>query len=166
MKTIEETLLSKVSSLKKVQQCVADWKKEGKKIVFTNGVFDLLHIGHLSYLAEASALGDKLIIGLNSDTSVKRLKGPDRPVNDENSRAALLASMFFVDQVILFEEDTPLNLIRQLMPDVLVKGADYTVDQIAGAAEVQAGGGQVRTIRLVSGYSSSSIIERIRRQNT
>ena len=163
---IEKTLLNKICDLAAMKTRIAGWKKEGKKVVFTNGVFDLLHIGHISYLAKASELGDKLIIGLNSDSSVKRIKGDDRPVNDQSSRAALLAALFFVDGIILFEEDTPLNLITALMPDILVKGADYAIENIVGAEEVIANGGEVKTIDFVEGYSSTSIINKIRKQIT
>lgn len=163
-KDLEQTLLDKITTLPLMQQTIAAWKSEGKKVVFTNGVFDLLHLGHVTYLAKAADLGDKLIIGLNTDASVKRLKGESRPINDQSNRAALLASLFFVDAVVLFEDDTPRDLIAQLLPDVLVKGADYTVDQIAGAKEVLANGGEVKTITLVDGYSSTSIINRIKAQ--
>jgi D-glycero-beta-D-manno-heptose 1-phosphate adenylyltransferase len=111
-------------------------------------------------------LGDKLVIGLNSDSSVKRIKGEDRPVNDQNSRAALLAALFFVDAIVVFEEDTPINVITALMPDILVKGADYSVENIVGAKEVIANGGEVKTISFVEGYSSTSIIQKIRNQIT
>lgn len=141
---------------------VITWQAEGRKVVFTNGVFDLLHIGHITYLAKAADLGDKLIIGLNADSSVKRIKGEDRPVNDQNSRAALLAALFFVDAVTVFDEDTPHNLISALLPDILVKGADYTVENIVGAKEVLANGGEVKTITFVDGHSSTSIINKIR----
>ena len=163
---IEKTLLDKICDLSAMKARVAAWKKEGKRVVFTNGVFDLLHIGHITYMAKAADLGDKLIIGLNSDTSVKRIKGDDRPVNDQNSRAALLAALFFVDALIVFEEDTPINLITALMPDILVKGADYSIDNIIGAKEVMANGGEVKTIDFVEGYSSTSIIQKIRKQIT
>ncbi|MET3979437.1 rfaE bifunctional protein nucleotidyltransferase chain/domain [Mucilaginibacter sp. UYP25] len=162
---LEKTLLSKIVALPQLKAAISGWKREGKKVVFTNGVFDLLHLGHITYLSKAAELGDKLIIGLNADASVKRLKGESRPVNDQNNRAALLAALFFVDAVILFEEDTPRELISELLPDVLVKGADYTVDQIAGAREVLANGGEVKTITLVDGYSSTSIINRIKAQS-
>lgn len=162
---LEKTLLSKITTRPQLQACIAAWKNEGKKVVFTNGVFDLLHLGHVTYLSKAAELGDKLIIGLNSDASVKRLKGESRPVNDQNNRSALLAALFFVDAVVLFEEDTPRDLIVDLLPDVLVKGADYTLDQIAGAKEVLANGGEVKTISLVDGYSSTSIINRIKLAN-
>jgi len=163
---IEKTLLNKIYDLPSLKSAVTYWQKEGKKVIFTNGVFDLLHIGHITYLAKASELGDKLIIGLNADSSVKRIKGEDRPVNDQNNRAALLAALFFVDAVVVFDEDTPLNLITTLMPDVLVKGADYSVENIVGAKEVIANGGEVKTISFVEGYSSTSIIEKIRKQIT
>lgn len=163
---IEKTLLSKISDLPKLQSQVSAWKGEGKKVVFTNGVFDLLHIGHITYMAKASELGDKLVIGLNSDISVKRIKGEDRPVNDQNSRAALLAALFFVDAIVVFEEDTPLNLITALLPDILVKGADYSVENIVGGKEVIANGGEVKTINFIEGYSSTSIIQKIRKQIT
>lgn len=161
---LEKLLLSKITDLPTLQLRMEQWKQEGKKVVFTNGVFDLLHIGHITYMAKAAELGDKLIIGLNADASVKRLKGPDRPVNSQDSRAALLAALFFVDAVVLFEEDTPLNLITTLLPDVLVKGADYQIENIVGGKEVIANGGEVKTINFVEGYSSTSIIQKIRNQ--
>jgi len=163
---IEQTLLNKISELSSLKTRVSEWQNEGKKVVFTNGVFDLLHIGHVTYLSKAAELGDKLIIGLNSDSSVKRIKGDDRPVNDQNSRAALLAALFFVDAVVLFDEDTPRNLITTLLPDILVKGADYEIENIVGAKEVLANGGEVKTITFVEGYSSTSIIQKIRKQIT
>ena len=164
MRNIEQTLFRKISNLSSLKTQVEEWKSEGKKVVFTNGVFDLVHIGHLTYLSKAAELGDKLIIGLNSDSSVKRLKGESRPINDQNSRAALLASFFFVDAVVLFEEDTPLNLISTLLPDVLIKGADYSIENIVGAKEVIANGGEVKTITFVDGYSSTSIIQKIQQK--
>jgi rfaE bifunctional protein nucleotidyltransferase chain/domain len=161
---IEKTLLNKILDLKSLKSMVTGWQADGKKVVFTNGVFDLLHLGHITYMAKASELGDKLIIGLNSDSSVKRIKGDDRPVNDQNNRAALLAALFFVDAVTVFEEDTPFNLITALLPDILVKGADYSIENIVGAKEVMANGGEVKTISFVEGYSSTSIIQKIRNQ--
>jgi len=163
---LEKTLVNKITHLPSLQTQVQNWQGEGKKVVFTNGVFDLLHIGHITYLAKAAELGDKLIIGLNADSSVRRIKGESRPVNDQSSRAAILAALFFVDAIIVFEEDTPLNLISTLLPDILVKGADYSVENIVGAKEVMANGGEVKTINFVEGYSSTSIIERIRKQIT
>lgn len=164
MRDIEKTLFNKITELSALKVQVNNWKSEDKKIVFTNGVFDLLHIGHITYLSKAAELGDKLIIGLNSDASVKRIKGKSRPVNDQNSRAALLASFFFVDAVVIFEQDTPLDLITTLMPDVLIKGADYSIENIVGANEIIANGGQVKTITFVEGYSSTSIIKKIQQK--
>jgi rfaE bifunctional protein nucleotidyltransferase chain/domain len=159
---IEQQLFTKITDLPTLQQKVAEWKQQGQKIVFTNGVFDLVHIGHLTYMAKAAELGHKLIIGLNSDTSVKRLKGQSRPVNKQDSRALLLASLFFVDAVVVFEEDTPLNLISILLPDILVKGGDYAIENMVGAKEVIANGGEVKTLGFVDGYSSTSIINQIK----
>ncbi len=141
---------------------VKNWKQEGKKIVFTNGCFDILHAGHVTYLAEASECGDKLIIGVNTDCSVNRLKEENRPVIGQAQRALLLAALQFTDAVILFDEDTPLQLITALQPDVLVKGGDYTIDKIVGAQEVIAGGGQVKIIPLTEGLSTSRIISKIK----
>ncbi|HET9058102.1 MAG TPA: D-glycero-beta-D-manno-heptose 1-phosphate adenylyltransferase [Chitinophagaceae bacterium] len=132
-----------------------------KKIVFTNGCFDILHEGHIYSLSQAAASGDVLIIGVNSDASVKRLKGDSRPVNNEHSRSLILASLTIVDAVVLFNEDTPLELIKTLMPDVLVKGGDYTVEQIAGAKEVMANGGEVKIVPLLEGFSTTGIIKKI-----
>lgn len=161
---LETTLLNKICTLEQAETLVSGWKNEGKKVVFTNGVFDLLHIGHITYMAKAAEEGDKLIIGLNSDSSVKRIKGESRPVNDQNSRAAILAALFFVDGIVVFEEDTPLNLISTLLPDVLIKGADYAIENIVGGKEVIANGGEVKTITFVEGYSSTSIIQKIKNQ--
>lgn len=158
---IEQYLLAKISDLPKLAAQRTGWKQQGQKVVFTNGCFDLLHTGHITYLAKAAELGDKLIIGLNADASVKRLKGADRPVNHQDSRALLLAALFFVDAVVLFEEDTPFNLINALLPDILVKGGDYTLENIVGAPEVLANGGEVKTISFVDGYSSTAIIQKI-----
>ena len=154
--------MDKITDISSLKRKLAAWRFQDKKIVFTNGVFDLLHTGHITYLTKAAELGEKLIIGLNADASVKRLKGPDRPVNNENSRALLLAALFFVDAIVLFDDDTPLDLITQLMPDILVKGADYTIDNIVGAKEVIANGGEVKTIDFVDGFSSTSIIQKIK----
>ena len=130
-----------------------------KKIVFTNGCFDILHRGHIEYLSMARDLGVVLIIGLNTDDSVKRIKGEGRPVQDETSRALILASLRFVEAIILFDEDTPYDLISMIKPDVLVKGGDYTEETIVGADIVKANGGEVVTIPLVEGYSTSGLIE-------
>ena len=139
-----------------------DFKLHQQKIVFTNGCFDVLHFGHVHYLLEAKKLGDILVVGLNSDDSVRRLKGPTRPINGEKERAFVLASLAFVDYVTLFEEDTPENLIKVVQPDVLVKGGDYTIDQIVGADFVMRNGGTVTTIPFVEGYSSTQIIEQLK----
>lgn len=140
---------------------LATWKFLGKKIVFTNGCFDLLHLGHLDYLAKARNLGDLMIIGLNADESVRKLKGPSRPIKNEVERAVQLACLFFVDAVVIFKEETPLNLIKLVQPDVLVKGGDYAMNQIVGADVVIAKGGEVKTIDFVEGYSSSKLISKI-----
>ncbi|HMU59830.1 MAG TPA: D-glycero-beta-D-manno-heptose 1-phosphate adenylyltransferase [Chitinophagaceae bacterium] len=140
---------------------VAQWRLLNKKIVFTNGVFDILHQGHIFSLSQAAREGDMLIIGLNADASVKRLKGDSRPVNNQESRALVLASLVMVDAVVLFEEDSPLELIKSLMPDVLVKGGDYTVEQIAGAKEVIANGGHVVINPILEGFSTTNIIQQI-----
>ncbi|MDD6185026.1 MAG: D-glycero-beta-D-manno-heptose 1-phosphate adenylyltransferase [Bacteroidales bacterium] len=133
-----------------------------QKVVFTNGCFDVLHFGHVHYLLEAKKLGDILVVGLNSDNSVRRLKGPARPINGENERAFVLAALSFVDYITVFEEDTPLNLIKIVQPEVLVKGGDYALDQIVGADFVSQNGGIVTTIPFVEGYSSSRIIEQLK----
>lgn len=159
---LEQFILDKITDLSSLKAKREQWKADGKKVVFTNGVFDLLHIGHITYMAKAAELGDKLIIGLNSDSSVKRIKGENRPVNDQNSRALLLAAMLFIDAVVVFDEDTPQNLIATLLPDVLVKGADYAIENIVGGKEVIANGGEVKTITFVDGYSSTAIIKRIK----
>ena len=152
----------KIFALRDIIQKVSQWKKEGKKIVFTNGVFDLLHKGHIFSLSQAAKQGDVLIIGLNADSSVKRLKGDNRPINDQDARALLLASLMMVDAVIIFEEDTPIKLITSILPDVLVKGGDYTVDEIVGAKEVIANGGKVVINPILDGFSTTSIINAIK----
>jgi rfaE bifunctional protein nucleotidyltransferase chain/domain len=139
-------------------------KNHGKKIVFTNGCFDILHRGHVTYLAEARKLGDLLVIGLNSDASVKRLKGPERPINNENDRRYVLSQLKSVDHVEVFTEDTPLNLILTVKPKVLVKGGDWKIDQIVGGKEVQQMGGEVFSLNFVDGYSTTNLIEKIQHQ--
>jgi rfaE bifunctional protein nucleotidyltransferase chain/domain len=139
------------------------WRLQNKKIVFTNGVFDILHEGHIASLSNAAACGNILIVGVNADASVKRLKGESRPVNNENSRALLLASLVMTDAVIIFEEDTPYNLITSIMPDVLVKGGDYTIETIVGANEVIANGGEVIIAAILEGFSTTAIIERMKK---
>lgn len=137
------------------------WKTSGDVVVFTNGCFDLLHRGHADYLARAAGLGDRLIIGLNSDVSVFRLKGQGHPLMDEESRAFLLASLLYVDAVVLFSEDTPYLLIQNILPDFLVKGSDYSIHEIAGNDVVLAHGGKVFTVPLLPGFSSSGLIHKI-----
>jgi D-beta-D-heptose 7-phosphate kinase/D-beta-D-heptose 1-phosphate adenosyltransferase len=149
-------------SREEAERMTRRWKLPGKKIAFTNGVFDILHPGHIHSLSVAAREADYLVVGLNSDASVKRLKGPDRPVNDEQSRALLLASLVAVDAVVIFEEDTPLELVKLLSPDVLVKGGDYKIEQIAGAKEVQAAGGKVVINPILPDWSTTSLIEKIR----
>lgn len=139
---------------------ISIYKFQGKKIVFTNGCFDILHRGHIEYLAKAASLGDVLIIGLNTDASVRKLKGENRPVQDEKSRALILSSLRFVSHVILFDEETPYELIKALQPDILVKGADYKEDEIIGADIVKRNGGKVETIEFVDGFSTSNILDK------
>lgn len=138
------------------------WKMQGYNVVFTNGCFDLIHRGHVVYLQEARSLGDKLIVGLNSDASVSRLKGPNRPIQSELGRASVLASMSFVDMVVFFDSETPLELIRHILPDILVKGGDYNPENIIGAKEVIEHGGEVRVLSFIEGESTSNIIEKIK----
>lgn len=144
-----------------VQRRIA-WKMAGEQVVFTNGCFDILHLGHVDYLEKARQTGTKMIVGVNSDASVRALKGPERPVNSEYARARLIASLQFVDLVIVFNEETPLDLINHLLPDILVKGDDYTIDTIVGAKEVIAAGGHVKTIPLVPSYSTTGIIQKLK----
>jgi D-glycero-beta-D-manno-heptose 1-phosphate adenylyltransferase len=155
------SISEKIYSLTGIIEKVNQWKKERKKIVFTNGVFDLLHTGHIFSLSQAAKEGDVLVIGLNSDSSVKSLKGDSRPINDQDARALLLASLMMVDAVVIFEEDTPLNLITSILPDVLVKGGDYTIDEIAGAKEVIANGGKIVINPILDGFSTTAIINAI-----
>lgn len=154
----------KIFTLSGLQSQLKRWRLQNKKIVFTNGVFDILHEGHIASLSEAAAHGHILIVGVNADASVKRLKGESRPIHNENSRALLLASLVLTDAVIIFEEDTPLNLITAILPDVLVKGGDYTLEQIVGAKEVMANGGEVKIAAILEGFSTTSIIEKMKRQ--
>ena len=139
-------------------------KSEGKKIVFTNGCFDLLHVGHIKYLSQAKDLGDILIIGLNSDKSVKKLKGNNRPINSFEDRAKLLAALKSVDIVIMFKEQTPENLIKEIIPDVLVKGGDYDIEEIVGYQTVIDNGGRVKTLSFYEGYSSTNYIDKINKR--
>ncbi len=153
---------NKIISREEAQQWIRRWRLPGKKVAFTNGVFDLLHPGHLQSLAFAAREADYLIVGLNSDASTQRLKGPERPVNDQNARALVLASLVMVDAVVIFDEDTPRELITALLPDVLVKGGDYKPEEIAGASEVKAAGGKLVINPLLEGWSTTSLIEKMR----
>ena len=158
-----EKAANKIKDLPEAKALVHQWKQEGRKIVFTNGCFDILHFGHVDYLEKARLMGDKLVLGLNTDDSVSRFKGPDRPIQTQDSRALVLASLQFVDLVVFFNGDTPLNLISELLPDVLVKGSDYLAENIVGAEVVKRNGGVVRTIDFIPGYSTSRIIEKIKK---
>jgi len=151
---------SKVKSRDEIEVAVKAWRDEGKKIVFTNGCFDIVHMGHIDYLSKASDHGDVLVIGVNTDASVKRIKGKGRPLQDESARASLLASLFFVDTVVLFDEETPLELIQLVQPDILIKGSDYKEEDIVGADIVRNNNGSVITIEFLKGYSTSSIVAR------
>ena len=152
--------------LKNVIKAINDDKKDSKKIVFTNGCFDILHVGHIRYLSEAKSLGDILVIGINSDKSVKELKGPSRPINSLSDRALILSELRYVDYVISFEEQTPLELIKIIMPDILVKGGDYTVETVVGSSEVIHSGGQVKLLQFHEGYSSTNYIDKIKKTVT
>jgi len=156
---------SKILSFEKLQRQLAVWRFKGQKIVFSNGCFDVIHLGHIEYLSQARDLGDVLVIGLNSDDSVRRLKGENRPINPAEARAVTLAAMSFVDAVVVFDEDTPIDLIRVIQPDVLVKGKDYDGKEIVGSDVVNARGGQVVTIEMTLGYSTTHTIELAKRTN-
>jgi D-glycero-beta-D-manno-heptose 1-phosphate adenylyltransferase len=153
---------SKILSLPQAIAQAAQWQADGQQIVFTNGCFDIVHLGHIDYLEKARALGDRLVLGLNTDASVSRIKGPLRPVVNEYARSRMMAAIQFVDLVVLFDEPTPKELIEAIRPNILVKGDDYTVATIVGADFVLANGGRVETIPLVPGYSTTSLIERIK----
>jgi len=153
---------AKIKDWEQARTAVRRWQESGLRVVFTNGCFDILHYGHIHYLASARDLGDRLVIGLNSATSVRRLKGEHRPINDEQTRQTLLAALEFVDAVVVFEEDTPLALIQTLLPDVLVKGGDWQVADIVGSKVVLSKGGEVRSLPYIEGYSTTAIEEKIR----
>jgi D-glycero-beta-D-manno-heptose 1-phosphate adenylyltransferase len=153
----------KIKTLSELKDQVLNWKSKGEKIVFTNGCFDIMHLGHVDYLEKARNLGDRLVIGLNTDNSVSRIKGPSRPIINQTSRSRLMAALAFVDAVVFFDEETPYNLILTILPDILVKGEDYTIDKIIGSDIVMKNGGEVKTIKFVDGYSTSSIIEKIKK---
>ncbi|MFM7022938.1 MAG: D-glycero-beta-D-manno-heptose 1-phosphate adenylyltransferase [Flavobacteriales bacterium] len=154
---------NKIVSLSGAKNRIQAWQNEGDKVVFTNGCFDLLHKGHIHYLCEAAALGNRLVLGLNADASVSRLKGPERPINNEESRATMLASFFFIDLIVFFEEETPQKLITTLSPDILVKGGDYAINDIVGADHVLKNGGKVLSLSFIDGYSSTNIINKIKK---
>jgi len=153
---------SKIKSLAEATQVIREWEMKEEKIVFTNGCFDIVHRGHVDYLSRAKDLGTKLVLGLNSDASVQRLKGSNRPIVDEQSRAILLAAFQFIDMVVFFDEDTPYELIKALQPDVLVKGSDYNAKDIVGYDVLMAKGGSVETIDFVEGFSTTAIVEKIK----
>ena len=155
-------LKDKIVSMNVAQSMVNQWQKQGDKVVFTNGCFDILHAGHVHYLEEARCLGNKLVIGLNTDQSIQRLdKSPARPIQSQDSRAMVLAALDSVSLVVLFDEDTPKELIETLNPNILVKGADYQIDQIVGGSHVIANGGEVKTLEFLPEYSTSKIEQKI-----
>jgi D-beta-D-heptose 7-phosphate kinase/D-beta-D-heptose 1-phosphate adenosyltransferase len=156
-----EHIEQKIQTSEQLQATLAQWRATGDTIVFTNGCFDLLHYGHLHYLAQARDLGQRLVIGLNSGASVSRLKGPHRPINDEATRIHQMAALEFVDAVVIFDADTPLDLIRALQPDILVKGGDWKPEQIVGSDLVLARGGKVLSLPFVEGYSTTNIEQKI-----
>lgn len=163
--------MSHFDDIKQLEDCVSQWKQQSQKVVFTNGVFDILHIGHVQYLQKAKELGDKLVVAINSDESVKKLnKGPERPINPEFARAYVIDALQCVDATIIFSGDTPIEVISKIKPDVLVKGGDYDANEndpsskkyIVGSAEVKAAGGHVATIDLVEGFSTTGIVKKMR----
>jgi D-glycero-beta-D-manno-heptose 1-phosphate adenylyltransferase len=160
--TRPEILQKKIPTPQEFDYLLAYWRFKDLKIVFTNGCFDIIHKGHIDYLAKAADLGDVLVIGLNTDDSCRKLKGPSRPVNDEQARATVLAAMSFVSVVYFFDEETPYNLIKKVQPDILVKGADYKAEDIVGYDIVMAKGGKVETLEYLPGYSTSLIEKRIK----
>jgi rfaE bifunctional protein nucleotidyltransferase chain/domain len=152
--------MGQVQELSSIEKSLAALRSQNKKIVFTNGCFDLLHVGHVRYLQEARSLGDALVVGINSDASVKRLKGPTRPIQIENDRAEILAALGCVDFTVIFTEDTPENLIQKVRPDILVKGGDWKISDIVGAPFVQSYGGQVMSLQFINGKSTTKLIEK------
>lgn len=146
----------------KLERVLSLWRFQEKKIVFTNGCFDILHRGHVEYLAKAASYGDIMVVGLNSDKSVRNIKGPSRPMQDEKTRALILASLYYVNLVVLFTEDTPYSLIKRVQPDILVKGADYKPEEIVGYDIVKAKGGEIVTVDLVKGQSTTTIIDKLK----
>jgi D-beta-D-heptose 7-phosphate kinase/D-beta-D-heptose 1-phosphate adenosyltransferase len=161
MKAVD-AINKKILTLPQILSLVAAWRVTGKSISFTNGCFDILHEGHMFSFAQAAKEGDCLVVGINSDQSTKRLKGPERPINNEQSRALLLANIAVIDAVVIFDEDTPLELITAILPDVIVKGGDYTIEQIVGSKEILANGGRVVINPIVPGFSTTGIIQQIK----
>jgi rfaE bifunctional protein nucleotidyltransferase chain/domain len=159
-----DLLAAKILDQDTLVRRIAQWRAKGRTVAFTNGVFDIIHKGHIFSLSAAAAEADYLVVGVNSDASVKRLKGESRPFNEENSRAMVLASLEMVDAVTVFEEDTPLELIKKVLPDVLIKGGDYKPDEIAGSAEVRANGGRVVINPILPGFSTTALIEKAERR--
>jgi D-beta-D-heptose 7-phosphate kinase/D-beta-D-heptose 1-phosphate adenosyltransferase len=162
MRAVEQ-IANKIMTIEQAKAFMQACKTIGKTVAFTNGCFDILHPGHLFSFAQTAKEADYLLVGLNSDASVKKLKGPERPINNTESRASILANLVLVDVVVVFEEDTPLQLLQTLLPDVLVKGGDYTIDTIVGAKEVIANGGKVIINPIVEGFSTTNIIEKIKK---
>jgi len=154
--------LGKEEDTAKLKRKLAFWQFKNQSIVFTNGCFDILHLGHIDYLSKAADMGNILVVGLNSDSSVKKIKGNNRPINKENDRALVLASLGFIKAVVIFEEETPYELIKTVSPDILVKGSDYDIDKIIGHDIVKAKGGEIKTIDFLEGYSTSSLINKIK----
>ena len=159
-----ELIRKKILTNDEIRRQLAVWRFKGLKIVFTNGCFDILHLGHIEYLSKAAELGNKLILGLNTDDSVRRLKGPSRPVNSQEARSTILAAISFIDAIVLFDEDTPAELISRIRPDILVKGKDYDGKEIVGSDLVKSYGGRVETIELTQGYSTTGILEKRSRE--
>lgn len=157
-----ESILKKIPDPAELDRLIAYWNFKGFRVVFTNGCFDIIHRGHIDYLAKAAGLGHILVVGLNTDASTRRLKGPSRPINDEQSRAMVLAGLGFVSCVVLFDEETPYNLIKKIQPDILVKGADYKPEEIVGYDVVTAKGGEVTTLEYLPAFSTSLIEQKIK----
>lgn len=160
---VPQIIPQKIFDLRGMQHQIGRWRLLGKTIAFTNGCFDILHQGHIASLSDAAREADVLVVGVNSDASTRRLKGEHRPVNSQDARAILLAALLMVDAVIIFDEDTPLELIKTIQPDVLAKGGDYTLEQIVGAKEVMAAGGRVVINPILTGFSTTGLIEKIHR---
>lgn len=159
--TVFAQIQQKILSYAELEKKSSIWKKQGETVVFTNGCFDLLHLGHISYLTMAKSLGTKLVVGMNSTSSIKQLKGPKRPINDQETRTTLMAAFAFVDAVSVFEEDTPIKLINACLPQILVKGGDWKPEQIVGSDIVLRTGGKVLSLPFITGYSSTNLIEMI-----